>query len=356
MKPRVFYAGLDVGSTLCDLVVINKDSEVVYSVTLETGERNLIRAVDEARLQVRGDLVLALEEGEMAQWIADLLRSRVTRVVVCDPKRNFWIARSSRKNDEIDALKLAKLLKGGYLKEIYHTQDADRAEFKRCVQHYHELTSGQAALQCQIKAKFRSRGVLVRGQRPFSEGGREKLLSLLPHKTGRQILLQEYRLLEMTQKAQDQAKRLMVSVGRCFSEVALLQTHPGIGPVWAATFSAYVQTPARFKNKRKLWSYCRLGITDRRSNGEPLHRKSLNRNGVGILKRLSFQAFGCCMKGDNDVREFYLESLRRTQNKTHARLNTQRKILSNLYGMWKRGESYRSLKKGEDNQIERNRA
>ena len=351
-----FYAGLDVGSTVCDLAVINEESEVGYAVTFQTSQRSMIRAVDEARLKLPGDLVLTLEEGEMAQWAADSLRGRVTRLVVCDPKQNFWIAKSSRKNDRIDALKLAKLLKGGYVHEIYHTQEADRTEFKRCVQHYHDLTSSQAALQCQIKAKFRSRGIVVKGQRPFSEGGREKLLSLLPDKTGRQILKQEYDLLEMTQKAQDQAKRLMVSVGRSFSEIALLQTHPGIGPVWACTFSAFVQTPARFKNRSKLWSYCRLGITDRRSNGEPLHRKSLNRNGVGILKRLSFQAFGCCMKGENDVRDFYRESLRRTQNQTHARLNTQRKILANLFGMWKRGESYRSIKKGDDNQVRQNRA
>jgi len=51
------------------------------------------------------------------------------------------------------------------------------------------------------------------------------------------------------------------------------------------------------------------------------------------------------MKGENDIRNFFQESLLRTKNRTHARLNTQRMIISNLYGMWKRGEPYRAANK-----------
>jgi hypothetical protein len=47
------------------------------------------------------------------------------------------------------------------------------------------------------------------------------------------------------------------------------------------------------------------------------------------------------LKGDNEVRRFYLSSLKRTYNRVHARLNTQRKIIAVMYGMWKRGEAYR---------------
>jgi hypothetical protein len=47
------------------------------------------------------------------------------------------------------------------------------------------------------------------------------------------------------------------------------------------------------------------------------------------------------MRGDNKVKRFYLDSLNRTHDRNHARLNTQRKILTVMFGIWKKGESYR---------------
>jgi hypothetical protein len=42
----------------------------------------------------------------------------------------------------------------------------------------------------------------------------------------------------------------------------------------------------------------------------------------------------------NEVKTFFEASLERTHDKTHARLNTQRKVLASLWGLWKRKEAY----------------
>lgn len=338
-----FYAGLDVGSSVCELVVVDEAEKRVRASGFRTGERELIGQVRDARRSLKGEFHLALEEGEMSQWIADLLRSEVTRLMVCDPKRNSWIARDPSKSDRVDAQKLALLLKGGFVREIYHPVDQDRVEFKRSVQHYHDLAAAQASLKCQIKSLFRACGVLVTGEQVFTAEGRKKEIALLPGEAARQRAQQVYDVLDATQLAQQKARGLMVAQGRAYPEVARFQAVPGIGPVWACTFSAYIQTPHRFQNKRKLWRFCRLGITDQKSNGESLHRRRLDFNGVGVLKALSFQAFCAAQRGRNEFSAFFLESLKRTQDKTHARLNTQRKILAVLYGMWKRNESYRPM-------------
>ena len=115
-----------------------------------------------------------------------------------------------------------------------------------------------------------------------------------------------------------------------------------MGPVWACTFVAYIQTPFRFRNKRKLWKFCGLAVTERSSNGELLGYKRLDRDGVRMLKTLSFRVFTTCMAADTDMRRFCRASLERTGDKTHARLNTQRKIMAVLLAMWKTGEPYRS--------------
>jgi len=341
---RTFFGGLDVGSSICELVVIDDRGERVYAKQFDTSERNLILYVQEARKGLRGEFHLALEEGEMAQWIAGVLRPEVTRLVVSDPKRNAWIARDTLKGDRFDAEKLAKLLRGGFLKEVYHTGDQDRAEFKRVVQHYHAVTADQATLKVQIKAKYRAYGVILKGRlgEIFSGDGREKCLALLPGDRGRQMIRQLFIMLDAARETQKQAKTLMLAMGRKFPEVARFAEVTGIGPVWSCTFSAYVQTPHRFKTKRKLWRFSRLGITDRQSNGEPLGRRRLDPSGVGMLKQLSYQVFCTAMRfPDSDFRKHFEESLRRTNDKTHARLSTQRKILTILWAMWKNDEDYR---------------
>lgn len=341
---KIFYSGLDVGSSVCELVVTNDRGETVYAKQFATSERNLILHAKEARKVSRGELHLALEEGEMAQWIAGVLRAEVTRLVICDPKRNAWIARDTLKADRVDAGKLAMLLRGGFLKEIYHPADHDRVEFKRVVQHYHSLTTNQAALKTRIKCRFRAHGVILKGRlrEMFSPAGRDQCLALLPGDHGRQMIRQLYTLLEASMGAQKQAKRLMIAVGRQFPEIERFMGVCGIGPVWACTFSAYVQTPHRFKNKRKLWRFSGLGITDRQSNGEPLGRRRLDPTGVTMLKQLSYQAFCAAMAGkENDFKAHFEASLERTKDRTHARLSTQRKILAVLLAMWKKDQEYR---------------
>ena len=60
------------------------------------------------------------------------------------------------------------------------------------------------------------------------------------------------------------------------------------------------------------------------------------------LKAMSYRAFLAAMRtrGDNEVRRFFQGSLSRTHNSTHTRLNTQRKILSVLHGIWRKEAEY----------------
>jgi len=336
-----FYAGVDAGSTVCELVAIDEGGEQVAAIKFSTSERNFLSAIQEARRSHPGSWSLAVEEGELAQWIADVLRDQVDRLVVCDPKRNVWIARDPAKHDRIDAKKLAQLLKGGFLAEVYHPADPARVEFKRAVQHYHDLTRCQAGLKRQIKSRFRASGTIPRGLKVFGASGREQVIAQVSSPTSQHLVRHLYELMDQAVKTQEKARQLMVALGRAFPEVGRFQEVPGIGPVWACTFSAFIQTPHRFRSKRQLWRYCRLAITNRQSNGELLGRQRLDRNGVGVLKALSYQAFCSSRGADNEFNRHFEESLARTSNRTHARLSTQRKILTVLWTMWKHDEPYR---------------
>jgi transposase len=137
------------------------------------------------------------------------------------------------------------------------------------------------------------------------------------------------------------AKKAMTKLGRNYPEIKEFKKIPGMGSIGAHTFDAYIQTPHRFAKRSRLWRYCRLGVTDCSSDGKPLGYKRIDKAGVGELKALSYRSFISAMKGDNEVKRFYLGSLQRTYNRKHARLNTQRKILSVMLSIWKKGQPYR---------------
>ena len=115
-----------------------------------------------------------------------------------------------------------------------------------------------------------------------------------------------------------------------------------MGDIGALIFDAYIQTPHRFTHNSCLFGYCQLAVTDRSSDGKPLGFKRLDRAGNSELKSMSYRAFLCAMrvKRQNEVRTFYENSKRNTCNPTRARLNTQRKILSVMHGVWRKGEEY----------------
>jgi transposase len=62
---------------------------------------------------------VTFEEGTWAAWPYDLLQAHVTEIVVCNPRKNALL-NDGNKSDRIDARKLADLLRGNYLKPVYH--------------------------------------------------------------------------------------------------------------------------------------------------------------------------------------------------------------------------------------------
>jgi hypothetical protein len=89
--------------------------------------------------------------------------------------------------------------------------------------------------------------------------------------------------------------------------------------------------------------YARLSITDRSSDGKPLGYQRLDRRGHRELKTLSYHAWRTACKSttrDNAVQRFHRASLARTHNVRHARLNTQRKLLTAMWCLWLRREPF----------------
>jgi transposase len=333
------YVGLDMGSSGFHQVAMDKERVVLKDRNFDTSERNLIAAFED----IKGEVHVHLEAGELAAWVRRVLKNRVARVVVGHPKSSAWIAKDPLKRDRLDAFKLADLLRTDQVHEVYYSDDDQRTLFKQIVQHYDDLTRQTVRLKNKLKAAFREQGVIPKGEEVYDGKGRDPFLAAVPSTAAREAITQLYAVLDVTDRSRKDALRLMRRESKRYPEIARFDDIPGAGIVSACQFSAYVQTPHRFSAKRKLWRYCRLGITGRQSDGKPLGRQALDWNGNGTLKQMSRTVFFGAMQkaGDNLFKRMFRRALLKTHDSTHARLSTQRKILAVMLAMWKGGIEYR---------------
>ena len=109
------FVGMDVHKDAITIAVMNSAGKVIMESIIETKAVTILQFIQ----GLRGDLYVTFEEGTWAAWLYDLLKPHVTKVVVCNPRKNALLKDGS-KGDKIDARKLAELLRGGYVKPVYH--------------------------------------------------------------------------------------------------------------------------------------------------------------------------------------------------------------------------------------------
>ena len=104
MTSSTKYIGMDVHKESISIAVRNAVGKIVMECVIET-KASMIQEFVEG---LRGDVHVTFEEGTWSAWLYDLLKPRVTRLVVCDPRRNALLQEGNQ-NDRVDARKLAEL-------------------------------------------------------------------------------------------------------------------------------------------------------------------------------------------------------------------------------------------------------
>src|SRR5438093_7816546 len=115
------YIGMDVHQATISVAVLDSQGKTLMESILETKAATLLEFLG----GLRGSLFVTFEEGTWAAWLYDLLKPHVTKVVVCNPRKNATLKHGS-KSDRIDARKLAELLRLDNLKPVYHGETGVR--------------------------------------------------------------------------------------------------------------------------------------------------------------------------------------------------------------------------------------
>ena len=109
------FVGMDVHKEAITIAVMNSAGKLIMESIIETKAITILQFIQ----GLRGDVYVTFEEGTWAAWLYDLLKPHVTKVLVCNPRKSALLKDGS-KGDKIDARKLAELLRGDYLKPVYH--------------------------------------------------------------------------------------------------------------------------------------------------------------------------------------------------------------------------------------------
>ncbi len=118
----IVYVGLDLGSSNFQQVALNHDGVSRVNRGFRTSEGNLVKAFSD----LKGEIHVHVEAGELAPWAASIITPLVERVVCSHPQSNAWIAKDADKCDRVDAYKLAELLRLNRFKEVHYAADQPR--------------------------------------------------------------------------------------------------------------------------------------------------------------------------------------------------------------------------------------
>jgi len=78
------YIGRDVHQATISIAVLDSAGKLVMEAILETKAETILQFLH----GLRGSLCVTLKEGTCAAWLYDLLKRHVTKLVVCDPRKN----------------------------------------------------------------------------------------------------------------------------------------------------------------------------------------------------------------------------------------------------------------------------
>jgi transposase len=331
------YIGMDSHISTLEFAVVNEAGRLVKVNRVATsvnGFMGFVKAVPPPR-------TIYMEEGTLAAWALETCIRFGEKLVITDPKKNHWISSSGQKDDSVDALKLAQLARGGYIKEIRHPV-GQRRRFRELMIAYHDTVRSTIRIKNKIKARFRQNGIPCTGATVYSETHREDWKGKLPQETILLLILDNlWRQLEQSEQTEKELLAAARVQAKQYPEIKLFRDIPGIGFIHAATISAILENPYRFADKRKVWMYAGLGIMTRSSGGKTYSEK-LSTDYNRLLKYTLKQAAEAAIHAkDNPFRRKYLDMTLIHGIAPHrAKLTIARDMLATMWAMWRKGEKY----------------
>lgn len=329
---------IDVHRDECELANVNNNGKEVDHVVLNTSLNNLIHYVKKVKNKINTKLHVVFEEGELAGWLYRGLKSYVDKVVSADPVKNELIYNYKSKKDKIDPLDLARLYRSGHVNPIHHTESEERAKLKDLVYTYHKITKDVTRSKNRLKSFYRKNGIMVKGSSIYNPKNKEEYLSKLKSKENAEVY---FDILHYLQNKKEELKKRIRREVKKYSPIIRMKTVPGVGNISGVTLFVIIDTPYRFSDKSKLWSYANIGRRIHQSGKKQKNKKQ--KTGNRLLKKTVGHIFQAAMTEEDNkfIRKFMDLLTNQNKKRNLAKRIVYRKILTTVWSIWKNGTKYR---------------
>jgi transposase len=297
----MFFVGLDVHLGHTTMCVLDKNGGRIKQLKIHGPWSGIVEELQE----LKGSVSVCYEASCGYGHIYELLKPVCQRVVVAHPGQLRLIFRSKRKNDRVDAEKLAKLL---FLNEVpgVYVPSGDVRAWRQLIEYRTRVIDKRTRAKNSLRGLLRSLGITV--PREFGLWSRPGLLWLerleLPsalYAMRRDLLIEELRVFtEQLQRVEKQLHRHSQTSGA----VALLVTIPGVGPRTAEAMAAYLDDPHRFRRTKSIGCY--FGLVPAQDQSGSMNRLGhITREGPATARKLLTEAAWQGVRRSPTIRKFF---------------------------------------------------
>jgi transposase len=283
----MFYVGLDVHQKRSSVCILDQQGKKVKEFTVLGSWQKLLEEL--ARLP--RPMAVCFEASTGCGWLCERIMPLAQRVEVAHPGQVRLIFRAKKKNDRIDAAKLATLLFLGQVPRAY-IPDALIRGWRGLVEFRRKTVDKRTRAKNALRTLLRGCGIqgLLPRKRCWARKGlallRELELPLSQDRLRRDLLMDEL------DQYNRQVKRIEAELDRIALDhagVALLRSIPGVGPRTAEAVLAYIDDPRRFRRNKQVGAY--FGIVPCQDSSADVNRLGhITRQGPSTVRKLLVEA------------------------------------------------------------------
>ena len=323
------YGAIDLHARYSQIRIVDAEGRVIRDQKVVTSRERLI-----AVFAGHGTLRILLESGTESEWVAEALEGAGHEVIVADP--NFAPMYGERhrriKTDARDVAALAEANRRGWYRPAYRRSAAQRA-MNQQLRVRRQLVQMRTGMISVGRALLRQAGYRIGSS--SSERVAARIAALpLPDVLGA-TLAPLRRMLDAVTTEIRALDHDLEAASRADPIVQRLRTVPGVGPVVALTFRAFVDDVRRFATAGQVSAA--IGLVPREdSSGERRQRGHISKAGPTALRSLLIQAAWSCWRTRRSVhlRE-WATRLAARRGKRIAVTALARRLSRILFAIWR---------------------
>jgi transposase len=273
-------------------------------------------------------------------WFCDLLEEMELPVQLSHPGKTKAIASARIKNDKVDALTLAQLLRADLLPAAHISTPQVRLH-RELLRHRAMLVRLRTGVKNRVHALLARYNLVFADAGLFTGKGRQWLERLELHPTTRGVLQRMLTLVETLDLLIAEVDPQIQVSAQQDAQARLLTTISGIGYYSALMIVAEIDGIERFPDARHLCSYAGL-VPSVRTSADYTRHGHITKQGSPWLRWILVEICQKARSRDDVLGEHYRRVVR-PSGKGAAKVATARKLLKAIYFMLRDGSSFEQV-------------